>query len=197
LNSSKQQCARLTWLPVLLLLATLPGAAAEPAPFRLTLDLSAIGTELSSAMRIDLEREIFVRLKEYACFEEVRIEPPETIEAGDLRLEVHVTNYQERANFESSVHQNARSDQVDPVHATAEISADVKLRLISDSDQLELRHKSGQRHISWRPPTGQDAMYGGRLRWLDNVGQLARRMACQGGARKLTREIEKRRRESR
>ena len=196
MNSSKQHRARLTCVPVLLL-ATLSSAAAEPAPFRVTIDLSAIGVELSSAMRTDLEREIFVRLKEYACFEEVRIEPPETIEQRDLLLEVQVTNYQERADFESSVHQSAASDRAEPVRATAEISANVSLRLISSSDQLELRRKGGQRHVSWRPPTEQDVMYGGRLRWIDNVGQLARRMACQGGARKLTREIDRRRRESR
>jgi len=103
LNFSKQHCARLICLSLLLLLATITGTAAEPAPFRLTIDLAAVGIELSSAMRTDLEREIYVLLKEHACFEEIRVEQPEKIEQRDLRLEVKVTEYQERASFDLSL----------------------------------------------------------------------------------------------
>lgn len=189
--------AGLVCTSALLGLLTLQTPVADPPQLRLTIDLSEIGVELSSAMRVDLEREITVRLLEDDCFAEVRAKAPQPIEERDLVLEVRVERYREQTSFESSVHGNATRGLAEPVLSTAEIVGDVTLRLIQVSPRLELRKKSGQRHVSWRPPSAGDAMGGARRRWVENVGKMAHRLACRGGADKLNREIERQRRESR
>lgn len=182
---------------VALLTCAIPGAAAEAPSLRVTLDLSASDAAFSSALRADLEREVLVRLSEQGCYSEVRVEAPEIIEARDLRLEVSVTEYREQTSFEGSVHGVAMSDRASPVRSTAEIGGNVTLRLVTLGDELELRRKSGVRQTRWQPLDVQDALLEARLRWLENIGRMVRRFACQGGTDKLVGRIEKQRRESR
>ena len=180
---------------VLLLSIALPAQAADTKNFRLTIDLDAADGEISSTLRVELEREIFVVLKQQRCFSEVRGTPPDSIEDTDLGLVIRVDDYRERTSFDSSVHGAAIRDRVEPVPSTTRISGNVTLRLVTLSDDLELGRKRAVRQVNWRPPAAQDTLYQGRLSWIENVGQMARKFACRGGTTKLTRQIEKRRRE--
>lgn len=182
---------------LLLALVVLPAtpalAGGGPAPYSVVVDV-AFGPEGGPAsLRDDIVRGLLRELDRNRCFASVARLQPDVEPQADLLLRLVITELEDRTEYEISLAQrdSPNTTPSEKRRLIARLEAQVRQEIWTLPEENLARVRRFKANAAYRPLFNEDGRYEVELRLVDDLVRSTRAFACKGGAKKLTREVER------
>ena len=173
------------------LAAAASAAAADPAPYRLALEVEYGHPRGPASFLGELLGALRAELHESGCFHEIA--PPSASPGqDDLLFVLTLDNFQYETRYETSLGERAASDNPEiERYVVAYASATVVMEVRTAAGGALLRERRSHLQSSWRPRIDEDPRAMAREELIKDLVRRSRKFVCKGSPKQWEKELQR------